>query len=158
MTQIDFYILSDNSPHSGELFACKLVDKAYHLQHTVYINTPGKPQAEHLDDLLWTFSAGSFLPHALNSQSLDSQSFDSQEPNSQEQSLKSPILIGHTNQSTTFHDVLINLTQDVPAFFSQFERVAEIVYGDETMRNASRIRYKFYRDRGYMLKTHNLGP
>ena len=146
MTQIDFYILSDNSPSGGELFACKLADKAYHLQHTVYIHAPGRPQAEHLDELLWTFNPGSFLPHALNSQEL----------NSQEQPVKVPILIGHAEQSTTFHDVLINLSVEVPTFFSQFERVAEIVCGDETMRNAARNRYKHYRDRGYTLNTHNL--
>ena len=147
MTQIDFYILGNSYTAGGEMFACKLVDKAYHLQHTVYINTSGQPQAEHLDELLWTFNPGSFLPHQLNS--------PQSEP--QKSATQTPILIGHTQQSTNYHDVLINLAPDVPAFFSQFERVAEIVWGDENQRNAARNRYKFYRDRGYTLNTHNLG-
>ena len=148
MTQIDFYILSDSAVVSGELFACKLADKAYHLKHKVYIHTAGEPQANHLDELLWTFNPGSFLPHALNLP----------HPDLQDPAVQTPILIGHDQQqSIMHHDVLINLTPEVPAFFSQFERVAEIVYGDENMRNAARSRYKFYRDRGYTLNTHNLG-
>ncbi|MCG6969019.1 MAG: DNA polymerase III subunit chi [Gammaproteobacteria bacterium] len=142
MTQIDFYILSDTSPNAGALFACKLVEKAYHLKHTIYVNTHNQPQAEHLDELLWTFNQGSFLPHTLNVQ---------------QESCAEPIVIGNTDQSTTFHDVLINLDQQVPAFFSQFERVAEIVSGDDAARNQGRQRYKFYRDRGYALNTHNIG-
>jgi len=141
MTQIDFYILADTSPNAGEVFACKLVDKAYHLQHTIYVNTSNQPQAERLDELLWTFNQGSFLPHRVNS-----QEFTGEEP----------IVIGYPEQTTGFHDVLINLDQVVPAFFSQFERVAEIVSGDESMRNQARERYKFYRDRGYTLSTHNI--
>jgi DNA polymerase-3 subunit chi len=56
-----------------------------------------------------------------------------------------------------FHDVLVNLDQTVPAFFGQFERVAEIVSGDDNVRNQARERYKYYRDRGYSLNSHNIG-
>lgn len=141
MTQIDFYILADNAPIAGELFACKLAEKAYHLTHTIYINSSNQPQAQQLDDLLWTFNPGSFLPHTLNEQQTQ---------------CAEPILIGYPEQTTHFHDVLINLHHDVPAFFSQFERVAEIVSGDENMRKQARQRYKFYRDRGYSLNTHEI--
>lgn len=145
MTQIDFYVLGDSSAN-GEWFACKLADKAYHLQHSIYIHTADQSQAQHLDELLWTFNPGSFLPHTLNSPDIHSQGLPSQVP----------ILIGCAQQSTTYHDVLINLAAEIPAFFGQFERVAEIVWGDENMRNTARSRYKFYRDRGYTVNTHNL--
>lgn len=141
MTQIDFYILTDNAANAGDRFTCKLVDKVYHLNHTVYIQTQTELQAKQLDDLLWTFIPGSFLPHELNAQHEVTQV---------------PILIGYSEQSTTFHEVLINLNQEVPVFFSQFDRVAEIVYGDENMRNQARKRYKFYRDRGYSLNTYDI--
>jgi DNA polymerase-3 subunit chi len=146
MTQIDFYILGGLSSVNSELFACKLADKAYHLKHTVYIHAGGQPQAQHLDELMWTFNPGSFLPHALSTP----------QSTSQESPVQAPILIGHTEGSTTYHDVLINLSTEIPAFFSQFERIAEIVCGDDAARNAARNRYKFYRDRGYTLNTHNL--
>ena len=141
MTQVDFYILTDSSPTARELFACKLADKAFQLQHHIYVQAANQQQAENMDNLLWTFSQGSFLPHGLNSANYENTS---------------PIVIGFPQQSTEFHDVLINLDENVPTFFSQFERVAEIVGGDEGMRNQARGRYKFYRDRGYALNTHNI--
>jgi DNA polymerase-3 subunit chi len=152
VTQIDFYILADQSPMGGALFACKLADKAYHLKHTIYVYTANQSQAQQMDELLWTFNPNSFLPHAINAPDMDSEE---------------PILIGcpqqaspqQTNrlQTPRFHDVLINLDQTVPAFFGQFERVAEIVSGDDNLRNQARQRYKYYRDRGYSLNTHNIG-
>jgi DNA polymerase-3 subunit chi len=51
---------------------------------------------------------------------------------------------------------MINLAAEVPAFFSRFERVLEVVDGDASRRAQSRSRFKFYRDRGYELATHNL--
>ena len=53
-------------------------------------------------------------------------------------------------------DVLINLTDEVPEFFSQFHRLAELVAADEASRNAGRERFRYYRDRGYELHTHNV--
>ena len=40
---------------------------------------------------------------------------------------------------------------DVPEGFGQFTRLVELVGGDEEDRQASRRRWKFYRDRGYTL-------
>ena len=141
MTQIDFYILADTTPIAGPMFACKLVDKAYHLKHSIYVHTSNQPQAQQMDELLWTFNPGSFLPHEVNIPDKD---------------FEEPIIIGYPEQSTGLHDVLINLDNEVPSFFGQFERVAEIVCGDNTMRSQARQRYKFYRDRGYSLNTHNI--
>jgi len=52
--------------------------------------------------------------------------------------------------------VLINLGDDVPAFFDRFERVLEIVHGDKANRGPSRQRFKQYRDRGLAPESHNL--
>jgi DNA polymerase-3 subunit chi len=52
--------------------------------------------------------------------------------------------------------LLINLSEKVPEFFSRYERVAEIVVQDVTITNRTRANYRFYRDRGYPLETHNL--
>jgi DNA polymerase-3 subunit chi len=53
-------------------------------------------------------------------------------------------------------DVLVNLASTVPAFFSRFNRVAELVGNDEAARAAARERYRFYQERGYTLNTHKL--
>ena len=52
--------------------------------------------------------------------------------------------------------VLINLHDAAPPFFSRFERLAEIVGADEAGTAAARERFRFYRERGYELRTHNL--
>ena len=50
----------------------------------------------------------------------------------------------------------VNLRADPPSFFSRFERLAEIVGIDETDVEAGRTRFRFYRERGYELRTHSL--
>ncbi len=141
MTRIDFYI----SPQSEELaryhVACKLTEKAYKLGNKVYIHTESSEQARQIDDLLWTFRDGSFIPHQTCSQ-------DSEK--------SAPVLIGHDKDLPSEADILINLAQDIPDFFSQFDRVAELVNENPDARVRARERYKFYRDRGYELNTYNL--
>jgi len=140
MTRVDFYILPDTAPQAAPLFACRLSEKAWKQGHRVFINTDSAAQMKQLDDLLWTFRAGSFLPHAVYKDA------DSAEP----------VLLGQGVDPAGQHDVLVNLSGAVPAFFGRFNRVAELVSGDESARTAARERYRFYQDRGYTLETHKL--
>lgn len=139
MTQIDFYILGQNST-TAALFACRLADKVYHMSHSIYIHAESKEQAEQLDDLLWTFNQGSFLPHEIRGR----------------KPVTSPIVIGYNDDPQIHSDVMINLSDKIPLFFSQFNRVAEIVCGDNAARQLARQNYKFYKDRGYNLHTHEI--
>ncbi len=145
MTRIDFYILASNKPGVAERTACRLAEKAYGLKHAIYIHTGGQQQTTQLDKLLWTFRDGSFIPH---------------QPHCPDELNNSPVIIGHETspdaELASHHQLLINLDQTVPSFFSRFERVAEIVGADEQQRNAARKRFKFYRERGYELQTHEL--
>ena len=50
----------------------------------------------------------------------------------------------------------MNLAADVPEFFSRYERVAEVVDANTERRERSREGYRFYRDRGYQLNTHQV--
>jgi DNA polymerase-3 subunit chi len=65
-------------------------------------------------------------------------------------------LLGHGDAPDDHADLLINLADEVPLFFSRFDRVAEIVSGENADRDLARDRYRFYRDRGYSLKTHKI--
>ena len=141
MTRVDFYILQDSQPNARHLFACKLTEKAYKQGHRVYINTASAEQLSQLDRLLWTFRDGSFLPHGC---------YGSGDPGEQ------PVLIGYAVEPEGCSDVLVNLANDIPAFFSHFDRVAELVGGDDAEREAARGRYRFYQDRGYTLNAHKL--
>jgi len=53
--------------------------------------------------------------------------------------------------------LLINLANEVPPFFSRFERTLEVVDQTEDVRDSGRVRYRFYQSRGYPLKHHSLG-
>lgn len=141
MTRIDFYVLSETARDTRCGFACKLTEKAYRLGRKVYIHAETPVQAAEIDDMLWTFRAGSFLPHA---------------PYSTEAAADHPILIGCNLEPTGHTDVLVNLTQEVPLFFSRFERVAELVGQDEAQRQNARERFRFYRERGYLLESHTI--
>ena len=141
MTEVDFYILKDKAPQAGMQFACRLAEKIFKDGHQVYINTTSGQQLKQLDDLLWTFRQGSFLPHAVCTS------------NEQE---ATPILLGHAIEPDGPSDVLVNLAEDIPAFFSRFSRVTELVSGDDTQREMARTRYKFYKDRGYTVRSHQL--
>lgn len=141
MTRIDFYILPNEKPNNRELLACRVTEKAYKLGHKVYIHTGSQHHSEILDDLLWTFRDGSFIPHELFSV---------------EQNNTSPVLLGHADQPPDQTEILINLTQEVPGFFSRFDRVAELVDAKIKNKECARERFRFYKDRGYELQTHNL--
>jgi DNA polymerase-3 subunit chi len=90
--------------------------------------------------LLWTFSDGSFVPHEI------AGGHDAD----------CPIVISHDHEPIEASQVLVNLAPEVPPFFSRFERVAEIVSGSAETRAQGRERYKFYRDRGYELRHHEI--
>ena len=64
-----FYLLDDPSGRARDLAVCRLAHKAFALGHRVFILTGDGAEAGRLDDLLWSFSAGSFVPHELHSES-----------------------------------------------------------------------------------------
>lgn len=142
MTRVDFYIL----PEDGEawlLTACKLCDKAVGAGLRVYVHATEVALAQQIDDSLWSFRQGGFIAHE----------------HYLGRALEEPlpaVLIGDGEPPASHQGVLLNLALEVPAFFSRFERVLELVHGDAAQRARSRERYKFYRDRGYPLDTHDL--
>ena len=97
MTQVDFYILDSDSDDARLLLACKIVDKATQLDNHVYVHSTSDDEARKLDELLWTFMQGSFIPHRVVRGELDAPPLE-------------PVLIG-VNQppGPGRWDVLVNL-------------------------------------------------
>lgn len=141
MTRVDFYLLAHATEGGKDAAVCKLAHKAFRLGHRIYILTHDHEDAQRLDRLLWTFSAGSFIPHGLGARPANADM---------------PVLIGRDEPPPAHEDVLIQLTPQVPEFFSRFQRVAEVVDGSDDEKTRARERFRFYRDRGYVLQTHNL--
>ncbi|WP_163835226.1 DNA polymerase III subunit chi [Spartinivicinus ruber] len=141
MTRIDFYILPDQHPTARQQFCCRLAEKAVKHAKSVYIHTDGQAEAEALDELLWSFREDSFIPHQLAAS---------------HESAPCPVEIGWQLPAKSSNSLLINLTDSIPSFVNQFERVAEIVAGDGTRRKTARQNFKSYRDQGYPLHSHNI--
>lgn len=141
MTEVDFYVLPGDAEPQREQFACRLADKAYRLGHRVFIHTGSAEQTRQLDDLLWRFQQNSFVPHSIYQEAGDSPP---------------PVLLAHDAEPDAGPQVLINLSAEVPLFFSRFERVAELISADSSARERGRGRYSFYKERGYALRTHKI--
>lgn len=145
MTRVDFYVLEDDAELARERFACRLVDKAWRLKHTVYLHAASAAGAQQLDRLMWTWSDRSFLPHVLDAPDLDPGL-----------AAATPVRIGAGAEPGFEAEILVNLDREVPTFFSRFDRVAEIVGGGADERALARDRFRFYRDRGYTIETHQI--
>jgi len=142
MSRVDFYILATTGESSRHKFACRLAEKAYRLKHTVHIHTANRQQAEMLDELLWTYRDGSFVPHEV----LDMPG----------RPVSAPVTIGFNESATGEQDLLINLTDEIPGMAASFPRVVELVTSDEQSRQSSRKRFVHYRELGAELNTHNI--
>ena len=139
MTRVGFYVLQD-AEHSQRLqVAARLADKAFARGHRIFINAADRGQAEALDQLLWHFRPASFLPHGLVGEEH-----------------AETIAIGWGQDPERHSDLLINLQLEIPAFFSRFQRVAEVVTQDADSLAALRRSWTFYKERGYQLEKHDL--
>ena len=143
MSRVDFYVLSDDTVDARLRFACRLAEKAVDLGHRLYVQTGSHAETLRLDELLWTFSDGSFLAHEVANDI----------PASHERVM---VMLGEADAPATHRQLLINLTDRLPADVNAYERIAEIVDVDPERKRLSRERYKQYRDRGYALESHNL--
>ena len=152
MTSVDFYVLSEGPENALELLACKLAEKAIRSGHRIYIQTETAEQAKQLDELLWSYKAESFLPHALSSQTEQKQHLET----SNDDEALCPILIGETEAPDDCDDILINLTPNIPVTYARFQRLLELVPPQHKAREALRTNYGHYCDRGYPIKTHEI--
>lgn len=137
MTRIDFYDLTQ-SHHNSDGLVCKLCHKAYQNKQSVLLLTADQQHTEKLDRMLWTSEEESFLPH------------DRQE----QDGILTPILVNHQADPRGERQLLINLTDEIPLFFAQFERVIELVATNN--KEVARSHYSYYKDRGYVLNHHKL--
>lgn len=141
MARVDFYVLKQAGVQARDAFACRLAEKAYRLDNRVHIHTASSSDAARVDELLWTFRDGSFVPHHVIGVSSDDEA---------------PVTIGYGNAPPPSTELLINLSDDVPAIAASFTRIAELVTCDDDSRQKSRQRFAAYRDNGDEIDTHKL--
>ncbi len=137
MTTIDFYTHVDDKLRT----ACRLATKAYQQGLRTVVFCPDVDTARRVDHLLWTGASIGFVPHCRPQDAL---------------AARTPVIIDHEGADPLHDEVLLNLRDEWPPFFSRFQRLVEIVSSDDEDRRAARERFKFYRDRGYAIRTHDL--
>lgn len=142
MPEASYYILPDDTEHKRYLFACKLVEKAYRMKQFCYIYTDGFDQSRKIDDMLWVFRAGSFIPHQL---------YDDKSPNFEQM-----VLIGSVSPPQKWRKLIVNLSSRIPEFSPVNERIVEIVNNNPQIKQAGRVRYKQYDQAGFNLSTHHI--
>ena len=137
MTRIDFYHDVDDKLR----FACRLAAKAVEQKLRVLVFAPDAALARTIDHMLWTWPAIGFLPHCNVRDALAAET---------------PVLIAQDDSVLPHDEALINLDTGQPPFFSRFQRLIEIVGRDEADVGPARLRFRYYRDRGYEIHRHDM--
>ena len=138
MTSIDFYF---NAADRLQV-ACRLAGKAVAQRKRMLIYAPEAEVASRVDRLLWTWPAIGFVPHCTLHDPLAPET---------------PVLIASDPETPPGCELLLNLGRDCPPHFERFERLLEVVSGEDSERQAGRSRYRYYLDRGYRIANHDLG-
>jgi DNA polymerase-3 subunit chi len=140
--RVDFYVIGDAGEPARLRLACRIAEKAYLAKQSVVVWTDDAAVLPRLDELLWTFGDGSFVPH-------DVVARDGAGCEAPVALTAGPLPDGHT-------DVLLNLGNTVPPFFEKFARVAEFLDARPDVRAAGRERFKFYRGKSIEPQTHTV--
>ncbi len=141
--KVDFYPLGEPDRRARLVTACRLAEKAYDQGLRVAVRTASAAETAEFDELLWTFSDRSFVPHVVW-------------PTEPDVVAVTPVVVGSSSLPSSHRDVLINLAPDAPADFSAYARICEVVGGDEDAKKAGRLRWRTYRDAGCVPEAHPL--
>lgn len=145
-TQVDFYVLAGSDPADRLRFACRLVEKAWLKRHRVRVQFDSGGDLEAFDQMLWTFSDRSFVPHRRAGAPDDTPS----------PALPPVVIADSAEADPADGDVLVNLASAAPASLDGWARIAEVVDADGGRRSLGRERYRAYRERGLEPATHEM--
>lgn len=117
---------------SAHQLVCRLAMMAWEQGHRVAVIAADRDEAESLDETMWDYPAGRFLPHQKGPSPSNT-----------------PICIDVSGADITpDRDVVINLADVAVPDPSRFSRLLEIVPGAEQDRMASRNKFRAYRKMG----------
>lgn len=128
--QVDFYVLEKGAPDAGR-FACRLAMMAWEKGHQVLLRARDDDEARALDELMWDFPPGRFLPHGRGEAGADA-----------------PVRIDSADSTADDRDLVINLADSPVPEPARYRRLLEIAPPGTERREASRRKYKRYRELG----------
>lgn len=138
MAEVAFHF---NAPDKAA-YVCRLLRKAYLKGARVAVLAPGE-QIDTLDRGLWLLAQGEFVPHCVGADA---------EPTRRH----SPIHLLDRLDERAPTQVLVNLTDEVPADYARFERVIEVVGLSDEDRASARQRWRQYLADGIEPQRHDL--
>jgi DNA polymerase-3 subunit chi len=141
LTEILFHF---NVPEKMD-YACRLLRKAVASGAKVVV-AGEQQELVRLDTALWTFSALDFVGHCFHS-------------NDEALLVASPVILGCPTASagkTAIAQVLLNLGIEISPGFEQYEKLIELVGESDDDRQAARLRWKHYANRGYAISRHDV--
>lgn len=140
--RVDFYVLPGEDPRARLRLACRIAEKAFLAGQQVFVWSNDAAELASFDELLWTFTDRSFVPHEPFQ---DAQQWQD-----------TAVLLGTEQAPQQPFDVLLNLGSTVPAAAAHAARIAEVIDAEPTRRQHGRQRFRHYRDQGLTPETHNI--
>lgn len=142
MPNVSFYVLESSNIKDFYKTIVQLTVKAHEAENQVLIHSNHPQILQPIDDYLWSFSETSFIPHVLVTNDEEVDDID-------------PIILASFEPSLP-KDLLIQLADQVPENFNQYNRIIEILYSEPSYLERGRERFKFYRQNGIEPKTIKL--
>jgi DNA polymerase-3 subunit chi len=140
MPKVNFYLMKQSIETARSVLACRLAERLYKQNRHVHVHLTSSETAQEFDQLLWTFSVESFVPHTLcNDQARQAAT----------------VMIGWDQHAPANGD-LINLTDALPPNHGQLDMIAELVVNDGLAKAQSRQLWNTYKQLGYELQHHQL--
>lgn len=139
MAEATFYQLAETLSEEGRQLQaiCRVIQKVYQVTGGAGVLCASAEAARTLDDLLWTFNQGSFIPHGLA-------------PSDE------PVCLATEVQALPQRRVLVLTVPTLPDDLAGFERVVDFILPDPEAVKAARRRYRALASRGYSLTLHPL--
>jgi DNA polymerase-3 subunit chi len=137
--QVDFYVLKSPALDARQL-ACRLALMAWERGHRITVTTASEADASALNELMWANPSGRFLPHEITTPG---------------QPALAPIRIAQLADLKEA-DVVINLCPQPVPEPGRFTRLLEIVPPAGPGLEASREKFRYYRDQGITPQSHDI--
>jgi DNA polymerase-3 subunit chi len=125
MTNIQFYILASDKLEDRWHYIQRLVAQSLQRGKSVHIHTACPRDTRTLIERL---------------------------ENSTNNATDELVFVDHKGEPEADREVLINLSQEVPYFFSSFETTIEVIHDEPDVKAVGRERYRYYQERGYPLR------
>jgi len=129
-----------NKPEKA-LHLCQLAERYFNAGRRVLIRIADENQAVTLDQFMWTWKKGTFLPHACDNGTVECHD--------------EPVVIALSERNPNAADLLILAAPCSLEFIRQFEQVIDFAeLYDPDLAQASRDRFARYRETGFDTGMH----